>query len=529
MIFDDMNNNGGSITMESLEKKLYFAKFMSRQKKPCETWESLRKNLCSLADLSGSELDVLDRFHSIIENSGIVICREPESLDDAVHIVTAQEAIPKTYSGEVDWMAWVEEFEKALCKHNIDNDAIKLKYLELRFTDWALETFQANPRSDCSEARDSMKVSYYKQIFTYIRKPMWEEWSSFADSLVIIGRKVYDSEELINNVVSKILSDHPCTHTWVGLENPIQDAVTIAMAKDVILVTFMDDVDQWDTWIATFEEKVAAHKLDERATLLWFHASLGGRARETDMELNKTASSYDGVKRTLERHIFEDAYNSLQKQDGESVETLAKKLHLYAEKAFPEEDADTKALEKLKKLMNPRGLRCGKIHSLSDAILIFTVMEAIQWKVYTDGDDWKQWINCCFERETNSRQLDDSTKRQWLNICIAGKASEMFCKYDRDDYGKLKNEIGSELYKAEVFRKLELLRCPKCAHNGNHPYCHTEMVYPSKTESGFGWFVCNYKVKEWFYSDKICHSCKKGFGIEGCTPIGINAKHDCTA
>ena len=534
-VLNDMRKKHETVTLKSLEKKLYFARFMSRQKKPCETWETLKNDLCSLADLSGSEvlqITVLDRFRSIIEDSGIVLCKEPESLDDAVHIVTAQEAIPKTYSGESDWMEWIEEFEEALCTYKIDNDATKLKYLELRLTDWALDTFQANPRSDYSEARDLLKVSFYKKMFKDMRKSMWEEWSSFADSLMIIGQKAYDSEELIKNLVSKILADHPCAHVWVGLENPIQDAVTIAKAKDVIEVTFTGDVDQWDTWITRFEERVASHNLDERAKLLWFHVSMSGEAGETDMKLNHTESSYEGAKRALQRHIFEDAYNSTRRQDGEGVHTLAQKLRMYAERAFPEQDADTKALEKLKELMNPRGSRCGEIHSLSDAILIFTVLEAIQWKQYREGDDWKQWLNCCFERETNARQLDDSTKRQWLKICLSGKALETFSNNDRGDYEKLKNEIGSELYKAEVFRKLELLRCPKCACNGNHPYCHTDMVYPSETAQnaitrGF-WMVV-----EWFSYNKICHNCYQGFGTTGCTPIGTRnkdkvAKHDCT-
>ena len=98
IVLDDMQNKQETVTLKSLEKKLYFARFMSRQKKPSETWETLKNDLCSLADLSGSEvlqITVLDRFRSIIEDSGIVLCKEPESLDDAVHIVTAQEAIPK--------------------------------------------------------------------------------------------------------------------------------------------------------------------------------------------------------------------------------------------------------------------------------------------------------------------------------------------------------------------------------------------------------------------------------------------------
>ncbi|KAL5508888.1 hypothetical protein EMCRGX_G004150 [Ephydatia muelleri] len=537
MVFDDMQNKQETfITLKSVEKKLYFAKFMSRQKKPSETWETLKNDLCSLADLSGSEVlqvTVLDRFCSIVENSGIVFCREPESLDDAVHIVTAQEVIPKAYSGEDNLVEWIEEFEDALCTYQIDNDAIKLKYLELRLTGWALDTFQANPRSDYSEARDSLQVSFYKKKFNDMRKPMWEEWSSFADSLVITGQKVYDSEELITNVVSKILADHPCAHVWVGLENPIQDAVTIAKAKDVIEVTFTGDVDQWDTWITMFEERVASHNLDEKAKLLWFHVSLSGEAAETDRKLNHTESSYEGAKIVVETHVFEDAYNSKRKQDAESVHTLAQKLRLYAERAFPEHDADSKALEKLKELMDPQGLRCKEIHSLSDAILIFTVLEAIQWKQYRDGDDWKQWINCCFERETNGTQLDDTTKRQWLEICLTGKALDIFRNYNSDNYETIKDKIGSELYKAEVFRKLELLRCPKCAANGNHSVCHTEMVYPSETASDLTWWW--YKAKEYlsYSTDKICHYCHRGFGTDGCTPIGTErnghvARHDCT-
>lgn len=37
---------------------------------------------------------------------------------------------------------------------------------------------------------------------------MWEEWSSYADSLVIVGQKVYDSEELIKNLVYLTIHAH---------------------------------------------------------------------------------------------------------------------------------------------------------------------------------------------------------------------------------------------------------------------------------------------------------------------------------
>lgn len=115
---------------------------MSREKKPCETWETVKKDLRSLEALYHPEefqVSLLVRFCSIVEKQCIVLCREPVSLDDAVDIVTAQKAIPKEYSGEDDWMEWIKQFEHALFKHNIGNDVIKLKYLELRLTGWAFK------------------------------------------------------------------------------------------------------------------------------------------------------------------------------------------------------------------------------------------------------------------------------------------------------------------------------------------------------------------------------------------------------
>ena len=442
--FDDMLNTQTDITLEKLQNRLCHERFMLRKKKPCETWRTLKIDLCSLADYSGGELlqtTVLDRFRSIIKDSGIVLYKEPESLDDAVGIVTLQEAVPNKYSGDADWMEWITEFESALSKPSIDNDAIKLKYLESWLTDWALETFHKIPKSDYSEAKCWLKISFYEKQFNDMRKPMWVEWSSFAITLLKAGINVYSKEKLTKNVVDKILSDHPHTHIWVGLETSILDAVAIAQAKDVIQVTFFNDMDQWDSWIAGFEEKVKSHNLTERAKLLWFHASLDGKAREVDMIINKTVSSYEGAKSGVERYIFEEAYNSKLKSDNETVQSLATTLQRYAEKAFPEQDADMNALKRLIELMDPEGSLGGGIETLSDGVVIFTALEAIQWKRYRDGDDWKQWINCCFEREINARQC---------------------------------------------------------------------------------------KIKS-----KICHYCRKGFGTEGCTPIGTEkrgqlAKHNCT-
>ena len=141
-IFKGLLNSNKCISIEILEKKLCFARFMSREKKPCETWETVKKDLRSLEALYHPEefqVSLLVRFCSIVEKQCIVLCREPVSLDDAVDIVTAQKAIPKEYSGEDDWMEWIKQFEHALFKHNIGNDVIKLKYLELRLTGWAFK------------------------------------------------------------------------------------------------------------------------------------------------------------------------------------------------------------------------------------------------------------------------------------------------------------------------------------------------------------------------------------------------------
>ena len=535
-IFKGLLNSNKYISIEILGKKLCFARFMSREKKPCETWETVKKDLRSLEALYHPEefqVSLLVRFCSIVEKQCIVLCREPVSLDDAVDIVTAQEAIPNEYSGEDDWMEWIKQFEHALFKHNIVNDVIKLKYLELRLTGWALKTFCNNPKSEYSDAKHALQVSFYSKKFDEMRKPMWEEWSTFANSLNITGKNAYGSEERIKNVVDKILSDHPYTHDWVGLETPIEDAVAIAQAKDVIQVTFFDYIDQWDRWIADFEEKVKSHNLNERAKLLWFHVSLNGRSSEIDMRINRTASSYEGAKSGVERCIFEEAYNSKLRSDNETVESLATTLQRYAKKAFPEQDADIKALERLTKLMDPEGSLGGEIETLSDGVVIFTALEAIQWKKYRDGDDWKQWIHCCFERETNERQLDDSTKVKWLEVCITGIALDMFHNCDSNDYETLRDQIEIQINKAKAVKNLELVRCPKCAANGNHPLCHTIMVYPSERTSNVIHRFFR-KIKEKLISTKkVCHNCGNGFGTGGCTQIGTEkrgqrAEHNCT-
>lgn len=137
-------------------------------------------------------------------------------------------------------------------------------------------------------------------------------------------------------------------------------------------------------------------------------------------------------------------------------------------------------------------------------------------------------------KETDARQLDDSTKLKWLEFCITESALKIFYeyRYNNCNYKAMSEKIGGELHKVEVFKKLELQLCPKCAKNGNHPMCHTEMVDPSKTASN--WLSRSYyKIKETFFStDKICHNCHGKFGTPGCTPIGEvikdhRAEHSC--
>eukprot|EP00731_Ephydatia_muelleri_P012775 Em0007g85a len=539
--FDELHCTDYDTALNTLEKKLYMRRFESRTKKPSETWEQLHKHLRSLAadcysSASDIECAVFKQICSIMKRNGIDLCVDPLSAEDAVLIVSAQVSVPNTFSGTENWETWIKDINKALSLHKISDDTKRKRFLEVRLTDTALRSFNTihSTSKTYQEVQKVLETEVYKEKFMHRSKLPGETWKQFVDDLRNLGMHVYENKELNENIKNKILCDKNVS-TAVRAENPqnVQDAASIAQAKDTIKETFSGDVDQWDNWVRLFESKTALFRLNDYEMFLWFSVSLTGDARSLCDRIN--CDSYANCKQALEEEIFTMAFASKKRDTYETVDQLVSALWRYAQKAFPREDTERCVLKRFKEIMQNRELEYDKLpmSTLQEAVTTFTALEEMNYNQYKEGEDWELWL-LSFENAVKRNQLDDCDKVQWLKACVTGKPLEalQICPSD-SSFESVRRQISIQLEKAKEKVRLSLVSCTKCSGKGNGPTCHTIMVYPSETKSGLLKFV--WKIKEFFKStDKVCWNCEKGFGTHGCTQIGTEfqdgsvVKHDCT-
>ena len=499
-------------TIDKLEKNLHISRFMNRNKKYYETWETLQIELYSLAkdcypSTNSSDLDkiVLKQLCSIIRQY-ITLSEEPTSLDDAILTVSAYEAVPTPYTEDGNWEKWIHTFEKSLHTKKITDNDIKLRYLQLRLTGKASTLFSGivKIQSDFDKVKKLLGVEIYRNKFEKRQRQFGQTWRKYTDELRNLGEKIYPPDQLGKCVLDKILSDPSAAE-----------------------MKYSGDVCEWDAWIAKFDQIVHSCSMDDDARLKWFDASLIGRARTIfDCEIPKECvTCYIEAKGAMEKHMNTILFCAGVRAENESVQSFILRLQNYAGKAFPVDRAEKMTLEKIKELMIPDGIKNISFSTVNEAILTITALEEMKYSQYHDGDDWEWWLSQ-FEKVASRNRLKEAEKLQWLKVCLAGNALEAFDLYfspSQSTYESTKNNIDIAL---KAHKKLSLKKCTKCSCNPNEPMCHTVMVPLSIAISGFMSVV--HKVEESIFKpEKVCKNCGGAIGTKGCTPTGSGVQHDC--
>eukprot|EP00731_Ephydatia_muelleri_P011783 Em0006g677a len=423
------------IPIYKLQTYLYMAKFMSRKKEDCETWETLRIELHSLAKnchplQSNSDLDtiVLKQLCSIIKDQNIILHEEPTSLDDAILTVSAYEAVPTPYTEDGNWEKWIHTFEKSLHTKKITDNDIKLRYLQLRLTGKASTLFSGivKIQSDFDKVKKLLGVEIYRNKFEKQQKQFGQTWRQYADELRNLGEKIYPPDQLGKCVLDKILSDPSAAE-----------------------MKYSGDVREWDAWIENFDQIVHSCSLDDVARLKWFDASFIGHARTIfNCEIpKKCVTSYTEAKGAMEKRMNTNLFYAGVRADNESVQSFILRLRKYAGKAFPGDGAEKMTLQKIKELMIPDGINDISFSTVNEAVLTITALEEMRYCQYHDGDDWKWWLSQ-FEKVASRNRLKEAEKLQWLKAGLTGNALEAFNSYfspSQSTYESTKNKIGIAL------------------------------------------------------------------------------------
>ena len=359
--FDELNCSDYDTALNTLEKKLYKRRFESRTKKRSETWEQLHNHLRSLAadcysSASDIECAVFKQICSIMKGNGIDLCVDPLSAEDAVLIVSAQEAVPDTFSGTENWETWIRSVNKALSENKIVDDSKQIRFLRVRLTGTALQLFNTvcSTLNIYRKVLNALEHEISKEKFESRSKKPGESWEQFVNDLRNLGKKTFENNELSKFLKDKILNDDNVGMA-VRAENPknVEEATVIAQAKDSVTESFSGDVDQWDKWIAMFGKKANRYRLIDCDKLTWFRVSLTGDARHICNQV--TSKSYADSKQAVQVYLFKKAFENKTKNTYEDVDKLVDILLWYAREAFPGEDVKRCTLDRLKEIMQENG------------------------------------------------------------------------------------------------------------------------------------------------------------------------------
>ena len=454
-VFNNLNCSDYDAAIKDLTKKFsHLRKLKSRTKRHSETWTELHTDLKHIAAdcySSATEVDnvVFNKLCSIIKANNIDLCLAPESSDDAVLIVSAQEAVPNTFSGTENWETWIEDINKGYTNSKIpDDEKLKLRFLQLRLTGTALQLFSAinSTLKSYQDILNDLKTEIYKQKFEKRSKQPNETWKEFVLDLQYFGKIVYTNDTLDEQVTKKILVD-PVIGEKVQQEKPknVHEASIIAQAKEVMKESFTADVNQWDNWIVMLETEAKRYRLTDSEMMLWFRVSL---TKDTRHECK--CESYVECKKAQRDATFQKAFLNIKKGTHETVAELKNSLLSVAEKASPI-DAQMRTLSRIKEIMQRKGVDYSNmpLSTLDEAVTTFTALEEMNYKLYKDGDDWELWIHG-FQKAIQRHTKYDTV--QWLKACVTqGRALEAVKKCSSGwSFEAINESISNELKKARA-------------------------------------------------------------------------------
>jgi len=110
--------------------------------------------------------------------------------------------LPETFSGGASWEDWIEHFERTAAVNEWTEDAVKLKWLQVRLTGraaTAYKRFATEVKNDYKRSKEVLqkrfepdsKKEIYMMEFQTRKKLKGEDWATFGEDVRILAEKAY--------------------------------------------------------------------------------------------------------------------------------------------------------------------------------------------------------------------------------------------------------------------------------------------------------------------------------------------------
>ena len=268
------------ISYSRAKEILCLSLFSTREKKSYEQWCDLATELATLAK-HGRPGKEQHEYDEVVRERILVLAQDSSlhknlPLRHLINILMAKEAIPQTYSGRIDgetsWDSWIQKFESAVAKNQLDDPA-KVEWLQARLIDDALKTFhelQSQGRMSYNIVRRALHTKVYAERFNARGKKDDETFEVYAKTLLALFKEAYpDDKEKERKILHRL---KPYMHSFLQSRQfkSVDEAVIADCAVNTIKDPFKNDTcDDWGKWIAFFDNKCKEHCLDSSKCLVW--------------------------------------------------------------------------------------------------------------------------------------------------------------------------------------------------------------------------------------------------------------------
>ena len=427
----------------SRAKEVVFLKlFSSREKKSYEQWCDLAKELTTLAkhgcpDMEEREYDemVKERILVLAQDSTL---HKNISLRHLINILMAKDAIPQAYSGRIDgetsWDSWIQKFESAVVKNQLD-DLAKIQWLQARLTDDALKTFhevQSQGRMSYALVRKALHTKVYAERFNARGKKDYESFEDCAKVLLTLFKEAYPDDKEKERKVLHRLKPHMHYFLQSRQFKSVDEAITADCAVNAIKKTFTNDTsDDWGIWMAYFDEKCKEQCLDRSKRLVWLETRLAEKALKCYEELPvQSRQSYETAKRDFQAKLYKNSFDAKCKlEQTRRIKALADELSELAIEDFPDATKSSRdgiVLKKIYNMIEDKGIQFSlQPQTAREAVNFVLAIKEIPHE-FTGGKEWYWWVEKAEKFISHTKTLKNHDKVRCLCSRLSGKALQLF-------------------------------------------------------------------------------------------------------
>ena len=521
----------------AIESILYKQQFESRDKDENEDWEEFCEDLKYLLSKSDPTLTeeeqsskVLSRFMSVVHQKNIHLLRSPETIDEALAFVIAQELIPVPFSSNENFEKWIAQFSICVSQKQSIADSEKLLYFSSRLMGDAQTIYeqQQQHHSDFKLEIEEFQRELYKKDFKSRQKTEKESWKSYCDVISALALKIicdYSSaeEQILQQLVSQ-MAEPLKSRQW----NSFNEAVVVASVIEAVPNTYSAiNADGWEEWIANFEVTVGKFVLesDDETKLVCFTECLDKGALDVFNTLNipfRKETCFLQVKKSFEIQLYQNQFMSKVKSLDEDWNQFLNTLNAIAKKAYPDMldvEIDALVFSRLTEIMNQCGIKFHCSPEASEEAVTFAHALQVIKEPFDLDDNWEKWIEN-FEHNIADKMpnVTEGKKLQYLHASLINNAKAIYDDvmkgYCKAEYNTVRDLFQMKLYQMR-FKSRSKSASEKWSTYSKSLSMLATKAYPNET----GEKQDNEVLKKLLLVSQLCNLQISGWCLECAVPV----------